>query len=68
MTKNQKEKLRKIRDDIAEALKTMENNKEELHDIIIDLRKALMEDNDNIRIRADVSKQIARLYNLMQVM
>jgi len=66
MTKNQKEKLRKIRDDIAEALKTMENNKEELHDIIIDLRKALMEDDDNIR--ADVSKQITRLYNLMQVM
>ena len=36
--------------------------RELLHDIIIDLRKALNEDNDEVR--AEVSRQIDRLYEL----
>ena len=36
----------------------------ELHDIIIDLRKAILEDNKNVR--EDVATQITRLYKLLR--
>jgi len=42
-----------------------DNAREVLHDIIIDLRKALLSDNDEIR--ADVSKQIDRLYEILSL-
>lgn len=38
--------------------------KELIHDIIIDLRKALNASNDEIR--ADVAKQVNRLYELIR--
>ena len=41
------------------------DERETLHDIIIDLRKALMEDDEDVR--AEVVKQIDRLYELMRV-
>ena len=50
------EKKMEIKDD---------NAREVLHDIIIDLRKALLSDNDEIR--ADVSKQIDRLYEILSL-